>query len=109
MKLPRKPHANEGELQRWFVKELKKFGCLVYKFASPAKRGVPDLMIIEISGDVYFVEMKHPNGKGKLSPLQKVQIRIMLDQGCDVYTAASCQDCIDIVNGDKDTVNYAEL
>lgn len=109
MKLPRKDPRTEGELQRWFVSALQDEGHLVYKFASPAKRGVPDLCIIDKSGDTYFVEMKSPNGGGVLSPLQKVQIRKMLDNHVEVYIASSISDCVAIEAGTHPVVRYAEL
>jgi len=109
MKLPRKDPRTEGELQRWFVSALQDKGYLVYKFASPAKRGVPDLCIIATCGTVFFVEMKSPNGGGILSPLQKVQIRKMLDNNAEVYISSSISDCVAIEAGTHPVVRYAEL
>jgi hypothetical protein len=37
--------------------------CLTYKFTSPARRNVPDRIIITPSGVVYMIEFKAP-GKG---------------------------------------------
>ncbi len=109
MALPKSPPQTEGELQRWFVRELGNHRFLSYKFASPARRGVPDLIIIDRWGQVSFVEMKHPNGKGVISPLQKVQIRELLDSHAKVYIAESVQDCMDIIKHEKKGVTYAEL
>lgn len=64
----------EKTLQAKIVKTLKnEYGCLVYKFSSPSHRGVPDLVVIR-QGVVTFLEVKHPNGKGRLSKLQEVTI-----------------------------------
>jgi Holliday junction resolvase-like predicted endonuclease len=109
MKHPTTLPRTEGELQRWFVKELKKEGWLSFKFASPSKRGVPDLILIDPEGVVCFVEMKHPNKGGVLSPLQRVQIRKLKDANASVYIADSVEDCIGIVEGTKPEVRYAEL
>ena len=70
----KKDFSNERELQAYACKALRDVGCLVYKFSSPAKRGVPDLIIVPPNGKVIFVEMKHPNGRGKLSKLQVIEI-----------------------------------
>ena len=64
---------SEKALQNFIVREAKKLDILVYKFASPARRGVPDLLLIPPSGQVFFIEVKNPNGKGRLSPLQEVE------------------------------------
>ena len=109
MKLPRKDPRTEGELQRWFVIALQDKGYLVYKFASPAKRGVPDLCVIDFDGSVFFVEMKSPCGGGILSPLQRVQIRKMLDNNAEVYISSSISDCVAIEAGTHPVVRYAEL
>lgn len=71
----------EKGLQAKIVKFLKAKNCLAYKFASPSMRGVPDLLVITPTGDVFFIEVKHPNGKGVLSPLQKERINEIRDHG----------------------------
>ena len=109
MKAPYTAPRTEGELQKWFVKELRKEGYLVYKFSSPAKRGVPDLLIIDYDGDAFFVEMKHPNGKGKISPLQKVEFRKMLTQGCRLHIASSVDDCILIMEHGMKELSHANV
>lgn len=111
MKEPRTEPRNEGELQKWFINELKKEGILAYKFSSPAKKGVPDLIIVGLwgAGTCTFVEMKSPTGKGVLSELQKYQIKKLLDGGAEVYVAATVADCFDIVNDSKKRLTYADL
>lgn len=113
MKAPHKEPENESQLQAWFVKELKKAGYLPYKFSSPAVRGVPDLIVIDREGFVFFVEMKHPNGKGVISPLQHEKIKKMLCNNAEIYIAASVHDCEDIINKRSGcvlgAVNYVDL
>lgn len=99
MKAPHTPPRNEGELQRWLVSELKDEGYLVYKFSSPARKGVPDLLVISDYGAVSFIELKHPNGKGVVSALQKVQIKRILDKSGSVYIVSSVADGFDFVLG----------
>lgn len=38
-------------------------GCLAYKFSSPARRNVPDRIIVTPSGAVYMIEFKAPGKK----------------------------------------------
>ena len=109
MKAPHTPPRTEGELQRWFVKELKEDGYLVYKFSSPAKKGVPDLVVISDYGAVSFIEMKHPNGKGVLSKLQAIEIKKLLANECSVYIIQSVDQCFDFVDNKLRGVLYADL
>ena len=80
--------STEKTLQAKCIKNAKRAGWLAYKFASPARRGVPDVMFIT-NGAVVFVEFKHPNGKGRLSELQKVEIDRMIAHGASVYVIDS--------------------
>ena len=61
----------EKNLQKKIVKYAKDRGVLAYKFSSPARRGVPDLILVGKRGQVVFMELKNPNEKGRLSELQK--------------------------------------
>lgn len=53
-----------------------------YKWTSPNNRGVPDRIVIMPGGKVYFVEVKAEDGK--LSPVQKAQLRRLNKLGCRV-------------------------
>lgn len=109
MKAPRIMPKNEAALQKWFVKGLKDARHLVYKFSSPAKRGVPDLIIIRPNGSVFFVEMKNPMNTGLLSKLQQVEIEAMLLQNAEVYIASDVEDCIDIFRGVGSKIKFSEI
>lgn len=74
----------EAQFQAKCIKRAKEAGFLAYKFASPAHRGVPDVIFIK-DGRVVFVEFKHPNGKGRLSTLQRSTIDKMEAHGAVVY------------------------
>ena len=65
---------SEADLEKYGKKQLQSIGCLVYKFVSPTKRGVPDDITVCPDGRVFFIEYKTPNGTGKLSKLQELQI-----------------------------------
>ena len=81
----KKIFKTEAQLQEYAVKTLKGTGCLVYKFSSQAKRGVPDLAVINTNGRVLFIELKHPNGQGRLSKLQELEIEKMRKNNVDVF------------------------
>ena len=67
----------EKNLQVYVKNKLKSVGCLVYKFASPSNRGVPDLLAITPSGETIYLEIKNPNGKGRVSELQRHHINLI--------------------------------
>lgn len=73
----------ESKIEKKFVEDLKKKGCLVYKFVSPGNDGVPDRIIVTPGGSVYFVELKAP--QGDLSAMQKMQISRLRGHGARVF------------------------
>ena len=83
----------EAELQKYFIRKLRAIGCLAYKFSSPSKTGVPDLIVIDTLGRTHYIEMKHPLGTGKLSKLQTLEIAKMRKQGAIVYVFSSVLEC----------------
>ncbi len=89
--------TTERALQAWITKTFRNHGMLVYKFASPAHRGVPDLVIISPGGKTIFVEVKNPNGTGRLSPLQTKTIQQMRSIGATVYVINSREAARDVL------------
>lgn len=67
----------EKDIEKRFKNTLEAKGCLVYKFASPNCRGVPDRIVITDTGRVLFVELK--TEKGVLSKLQRTQLKKLRD------------------------------
>lgn len=90
----------EKEIERKFKKALEAKGCLVYKFASPNCRGVPDRIVITTTGKILFVELK--TEKGVLSKLQKVQIKKLLAYGQKVFVLYGLQEVEEFVNNIDD-------
>lgn len=74
----------EAQLLKYAKERCQQAGQLLFKFASPAHRGVPDCVVI-CSRLVYFIEFKSPTRNGKLSPLQKSTIRKMKAAGALVF------------------------
>ncbi len=80
----------ESKLQKQCSNLAKLNNILVRKVHAENHRGLPDLLLIfPITGRVVFVEMKHPNGKGKLSKLQEREIAKIRNQGGSVYVCDS--------------------
>lgn len=74
----------EGALQVYTFRKCVLAGITHYKFSSPAKRAVPDLILI-YKGRVVFVELKSPAKTGKLSKLQLHELKILAKQGAECY------------------------
>lgn len=72
----------EKEIEGWLGKQMKKLGCLYFKFVSPANPGVPDRIVITPDGRTIFIELKAEFGR--LSNIQKWQIERMRACGADV-------------------------
>ena len=72
----------EKDIEKVLVTEIRKLGGRAYKWVSPGNDGVPDRIVILPGMRPVFVELKAE--KGRLSTLQKVQIRRLLDMGQDV-------------------------
>ncbi len=75
--------ARESAVERLLKTETEKLGGLIYKWSSPAQRGVPDRIIVWPGAYVHFVEVKAEFGQ--VSPMQR-RIRDQLKaQGCAVH------------------------
>lgn len=72
----------ESEIEKYLRDRIKQMGGLAYKFVSPGNDGVPDRIVVMPRRTPIFVELKTETGK--LSPLQKVQIRRLQKLGQDV-------------------------
>lgn len=60
-------------------------GVLYYKFTSPARRGVPDRLLVAPHNRIGFLELKTPNGR--LSALQLHEIQRLSINGARVCVA----------------------
>lgn len=88
---------SEKTLQLNIMKFCNNLGNLiVYKFASPSKRGVPDLLIVS-QGRCLFIEVKNPNGKGRVSALQMKEIRRLNGIGVPAYVVDDLKDAERII------------
>lgn len=53
----------ESDIEKKVCDYARRKGCLVYKFTSPARRAVPDRLIVAPTGRVGFLELKAPGKK----------------------------------------------
>lgn len=85
----------EKDIERKIGEFAKKQGCLFYKFTSPARRAVPDRMIITPKGVIGFLEVK---AKGKKpTPLQMNEIITLTKQNCDATWCDNVEDGCEFV------------
>lgn len=83
----------ESEIEAWLKSRIEKLGGMFLKFTSPGNDGVPDRIVIMPAGICVFLELK--TRKGKLSEIQKYQIRKLLDccqQVAVVYGPDAAED-----------------
>ncbi|NLY20696.1 MAG: VRR-NUC domain-containing protein [Tissierellia bacterium] len=80
----------EKKIEKTLRLRMKKLGGRCFKFVSPGNNGVPDRICIFPSGQLVFVELKRPGGK--LSNIQKVQIKRLLDLNQKVEVIENYED-----------------
>ncbi|WP_394523692.1 VRR-NUC domain-containing protein [Lacrimispora sp. JR3] len=73
----------ESEIEKILVNEVRRLGGRAYKWVSPGNSGVPDRIVIFSGQSPIFTELK--TDTGKLSALQKVQIKRLADLGQRIY------------------------
>jgi hypothetical protein len=73
----------EKEIEKAVCERAKKLGCLTYKFTSPARRSVPDRLIVPQGLPPFFIEFKRRGEKPTDS--QKIEIQKIRDQGTPVF------------------------
>lgn len=69
----------ESEVERMLVDGIRKLGGRAFKWVSPGNAGVPDRIVVLPGCPAVFVELKTVTGK--LTPLQKVQLKRLKDMG----------------------------
>ncbi|MCC8024303.1 MAG: VRR-NUC domain-containing protein [Clostridium sp.] len=73
----------EKDIEKVLVAEVRKLGGRAYKWVSPGNDGVPDRIVVFPNRPPVFVELKAESGR--LSALQKVQIKRLRELGQAVY------------------------
>ena len=89
----------ESKLQEKCMKLAKVNNILARKIHSEGRRGWPDLVLIfPMTAVTVWVEMKNPNGKGRVSKLQNAEIRRIRGQGGIVYICNSYETFLKILD-----------
>lgn len=82
----------ERDIEKKACDLAKAAGWLVFKFVSPAQRGVPDRILIRGSR-VVFIEFKAPGARP--TKLQWRMIERLQAQGCEVHVCDSVESACD--------------
>jgi hypothetical protein len=72
----------ESAVEKKLLDGARKYGWLPMKFVSPGNDGVPDRILFGPSGRTILAELKTEDGR--LSPMQRVQIKRLRRLGHDV-------------------------
>lgn len=107
MKYFKRQPKTEAELEKGTLKLLREAGALCYKFVSPNKRGVPDDIILLGGGLVIFAEFKNPNGTGRLSKLQEINIEKLRRFNYIVYVVDSVESAERLIDDCKGVLKHA--
>ncbi len=73
----------EKQLQAFVMSLCKCYNVICYKIRSPGHRGVPDLLLL-CGEQAWLLELKSPAQTGRLSALQRREIRRLRDAGVRV-------------------------
>ena len=76
---------SESKLQKKALRLCRKAGFLCYKVHAEAAVGFPDLMVFRPDGECFLIEVKNPDGGGRLSKMQTARINELLEQKVRVY------------------------
>ena len=72
----------ERDIEKKMLNAVRKMGGEAFKWVSPGNDGVPDRIVMLPGGRLIFVELKAD--RGRLSSVQKIQIRRIQKLGQDV-------------------------
>ncbi len=86
----------ESAIERAVVRYCQARGLPCYKFASPARRGVPDRLIL-YRGRAMFLELKAPTKKP--TALQQRELQRLAEAGCHTRWADSIGLAIEHIEG----------
>lgn len=92
--------ANEGSLQRYLFRRATQAGVYARKMQATGRRGFPDVLLAH-GGRVIFVELKHPDGGGWLSEIQKAEIAHMRAAGLNVRVIHSKEGVDSVIQAIK--------
>ena len=83
--------AGESKLQAKISGICKSAGILCFKLNADAQRGFPDLLLLH-GGVIVFLELKNPNGRGRLSAPQIRMVGKFKEQGANIYVVENLEE-----------------
>ncbi len=86
----------EAQIEKKVCDYVKSKGGIAYKFTSPARRSVPDRLMILPNGVSFFIEFKKPGGK--LTSGQEREIKRLNDLRHQVWVVDDVEygkSCVD--------------
>lgn len=87
----------EKEVEAKVCSYAKSKGCLAMKFSSPARRAVPDRMIVTPQGVIGFLELKRRGQKP--TPQQTYELARLTRYGCNATWVDSVEGGIRFIDG----------
>ena len=78
----------EAHLQAYLFRRAREHVIYCRKMEARGRVGFPDILMVRDSR-VVFIELKSPLGTGRLSAMQKREIRRLRDAGAQVYVVDS--------------------
>lgn len=75
----------ERKVELHLMAQCKKRNWLCWKMQSLSFRGFPDRMVVTLTGQIYFVEVKATGGR--TSPLQRIAMEHLTSHNAKCYVA----------------------
>jgi len=88
--------ASEGSLEKYLIAQCNAHRILIRKLQAVGRVGFPDRTLI-YGGQVIFVELKSPTGKGRLSKMQEREILKLRDVGAEVRVVMTREQVDDVI------------
>lgn len=82
----------EQGLEQKIVSLVKRKNGMCFKWVSPGFTGVPDRIAVMPEGRIIFIEVKRPDGKGKVSKRQQRVSDQLKALGCTVLVVDKMED-----------------
>lgn len=95
--------TRESRIEAYLTKKISEIGGVCRKWVCPGRKGVPDRICILPYGTIYFIECKAL--KGKLSPLQKLEIEVLKSLDCNVLVLSSYNEVDNFLASISDIIN----
>lgn len=87
----------EADLQERCISFAEGKGCICGKVEMVSRPGWPDLLVLFPDGHIMFVELKHPNGKGRTSAIQDDTIEEIQLRNGEVHVTHSLTEFENLV------------